>query len=244
MRVFLTVLVAVGVLWTPAVAVSTRRATFDFVQAAEGHTTGASATAVFAGNITNGNTVVVGALFYTSDTSAECHDAQGAYTYIANDNTNMKMFYGANRSSAGDTITCTGSGTLGVAILAAEYEGNLVFDKKSFNTSTSTSLTSGSTATTAQANELLVGFGCQGVGFLTEDGAYTNRISDVSDGTFCINSLADDVVSSTGTYAFTGTISVSSAYLAYIATFYEASGVVSVLPAIINSPIRGGGLSR
>lgn len=142
-----------------------------------------------------------------------------------------EIFYFAAFNIAGgsETITYTDVGFAHEGFMAEYTVGTCTsscFDQSSFNSATSTSITSGSTPTTTSANEVLIGSNFTASAAVTPSGGYT---SEGTGGIVFFDEFQDLKVSSTGTYASTAT-AASTVYYAGIATFKLANAVVSAVP--------------
>lgn len=129
-----------------------------------------------------------------------------------------------NGGSMTATMNTTSPAT-GITIAGMEYvgTGGGAFDQTANNTGTSTSANSGSTPTTTAADELLIGIvgdSFNGTPY-TATGGWTKRAESNSSNGRC--AFFDRIVSATGTYAMTATLSVSNAWCALICTFKEAT---------------------
>lgn len=197
----------------------------------------------FTSNVQAGSTLIVAVRFGNSGATLTVSDNLNAGNYHADITGNMTtdldtvgIFSMANTAGGPCTITVQASGIpepLRYAI--HEYSGlaiSNVLDKTAgtYNSAGSTSPNSGNTATTSQASELIFGFCATGPGAptFTAGGGFTLR----SDGTGAANHPAkvgteDQIVSSTGTYASTFTLSASNEWFAMVAT-YKAAVVGSV----------------
>jgi hypothetical protein len=170
-------------------------------------------------------------MFIIPSTGSPAITGTNTYTKVADSGSfgspAKEMFYFASYNIVGgnETITYTlpGFGTEG---FAAEYSvgtcTSACFDQSSFNSTTSTSITSGSTATTSAANEVLVGFNITVSAAVTASGGYTNQGTG---GSAFFDEFQDLKVSSTGSYASTST-AASTNYYAGIATFKLAPSTV------------------
>ena len=120
------------------------------------------------------------------------------------------------------TITVTLSASVNFVLAAAEYSSQLTptsFDVSAAAGGSSTSISSGN-VTTTQASELIIGvlsYAAAG-GTFTAGSGFTQR--QLSNGLV----FEDQIVSSAGAYAATGSLSSSAAWTACIATFKAAPG--------------------
>lgn len=135
------------------------------------------------------------------------------------------IYYVLNTGEGVTTITVTLGALVSdtIVLTAAEYSGistSGALDKTSTNANTSTSWTSGLTATTSQANELLFGSAYDSQNsttILTPGTGYTTVNSEP--GSSVLLFTEDQIVTSTGTYAATGSSSKPDHIYAMIATF-------------------------
>lgn len=140
----------------------------------------------------------------------------------------LEIWYASNVSSAGTLVTVT-QANLRSAIVVAEYSGVLTassLDVIQSNSGSSTSASTGTTVTTTQADELLIG------GFSLASSSYTlssitnsfasygnNASTNSTSGNNAKVYALDRIVSSTGAYSTGGTISTNSKWAGAIATF-------------------------
>jgi hypothetical protein len=132
---------------------------------------------------------------------------------------------------ASHTITLTTAAGQFSTLNATEYSGVATtssIDKTAQGTGSSTSLLSAATATTTQADELLIGVGTINSGTnstwtATQSGTIRGQITDASVGS--ISQLWDRIVSATGTYqSGVNWSGASNAWIMQIATFKAAAG--------------------
>jgi hypothetical protein len=142
---------------------------------------------------------------------------------------NLAMcFASTDRVTSGATsLTLNGSISSGCLILIAfaELAGTAAsssFDKSDYDTSTQSSpFTSGNTATTTQANEILFGLAVNGTsssGVFTAGGSWT-LIEQIEDGVNVTTALFMKTVSSTGAYNLSGSYNSTGGNLLALATF-------------------------
>ncbi len=165
---------------------------------------------------------------YTTDVS-EFYSGAGLYTIICSS-------HNVTALSTSDTINVSfTSGTYGVAATAHEFSGlapSLALDQTAKANGSSTTPSSGNTATTAQADELLVGaIGVSGLptDAFTPGGGYTalNAVgfTGVWNGTI---RPEYKVVSATGVYQADGVLGVSAGWSATIATYKAAASTINI----------------
>src|SRR5574337_80952 len=142
------------------------------------------------------------------------------------------IWYAANINGGSTTVTITASGTTVIVAVVLEYSGMLTaspLDKTAthINTTITTSHASGTTATTSQANELLLGLMSENTGStsesITDPGSTTNRLLETNGSSFNGVAGVERIVAATGAYSFTWTTGDSVADASCIATF-KASG--------------------
>jgi len=165
---------------------------------------------------------------YTTDVS-EFYSGAGLYTIICSS-------HNVTALSASDTINVSfTSSTYGVAATAHEFSGlapSLALDQTAKANGSSTTPSSGNTATTIQADELLIGaIGVSGspTDAFTPGGGYTalNTVgfTGVWNGTI---RPEYKVVSATGVYQADGVLGVSAGWSATIATYKAAASTVNI----------------
>jgi len=142
---------------------------------------------------------------------------------LATDHDTVGIFSRVNATGGATTVTAHGTTVVGLAI--HEYSGlatTTPLDKTQSNNATSGSATSNSTATTTSANELVFGLiGTSGSGdTVTAGSGYQARETDAPGHI----ATEDKIVSATGTYAATWTISPSDEYAALVATYAAPGG--------------------
>ncbi len=191
-------------------------------------------TLTFGSPTTVGNTLIV---CFCADSTTTNPTVSGVT--IGGHADSFALVKGLNGSTAGDSeiwydptmafsstsVVVSYSGGVGAVLqayaVAYEIPGTLNIDKTSSNQSVSSSTwTSGTTATTTVANEIFIGSG-DGATALTVTGAgswtsHTGSSSTIS------YAYGYQIVASTGTCAYSGTIS-SAAYSACCATFWQTA---------------------
>lgn len=178
---------------------------------------------------TAGSLLVVTATCVTGTLTIADSGTQTYLTALTTVSGNIKnyMFYVANSAAGVTSVTITCSASTALNIIVTEYANiatSSPLDKTSATVATGLTWTSGSTATTAQATELLLG--------ASHDGSKNNVTFSPGTGWTAVNSIQNGVgasggttyqqeryVSSVGAYASTGSISASDLVLAQIATF-------------------------
>lgn len=199
----------------------------------------------FGSNLTSGNMIYIaayhgGAASITSitdtasNTYTRIHDSGGSPPYA-----DGSAFYAYNITGGSVTITVNFSDYTFACLVAREYSGLTTTDPldvkaENLDGSYTTSHPTGTTSTTAQDNELVVGcYVADGLiegSFSVSAGSLIN-LQDEQNGTYGSLCMADKDVTSTGTQ--TATFSTGATYSngwASIATFKETSTVVELDP--------------
>ncbi len=197
-------------------------------------------------DVTAGNSVIVTFLWggLSSGETTSCTDSQGnSYSVDVNEYYSGAGLYtivcsAHNVSAIGtsDTITLTfSSGTYGVSATVHEFSGLAAvatLDQVASNNGSSATPSSGSTATTTQAEELLVGaIGVSGppTDSFTPGSGYT-ALSSVGFTGVWNGTIRPEyrIVSATGSYQADGTLGTSSGWAAGIATYKAAAATINV----------------
>jgi fibronectin type 3 domain-containing protein len=197
---------------SPSTTVSTMSAPFTAAQAA-------------------GDLIVVGLSWGGGVTVSSVTDTKGNTYALAVGPTTFSgaasaIYYAKNivaAAAGANTVTVTFSAATGTPDLRiAEYSGintTSPLDVTSASTGTSATSSSGA-ATTANANDLLVGANAVLSGTAGAGAGFTSRQISTFDG----NILEDRVVSATGAYSATATLSSSAAWIMQMAAFKGAGG--------------------
>jgi len=178
----------------------------------------------------------------TGDTVTELTDVTHASVPLT---MGTSVWYVKNATAGNHTLTRTGGFGSFEKYAMSEYSGidaTAPYDKFA-TVDFSNNFDSGSTATTSQADELLIGVSCNDSNRdnTPSGSSFTDRQHGCQ-GSRCVL-LADRIVSSTGAYNYTVTNGGLQANAMSILTFKAGGGgggSPSVLPAIINQG-RGGG---
>ncbi len=197
-------------------------------------------------NVTAGNSVIVTFLWggWSSAETTSCTDSQGnSYSVDVNEYYSGAGLYtivcsAHNVSALGtsDTITLTfSSGTYGVSATVHEFSGLAAvatLDQVASNNGSSATPSSGNTATTTQAEELLVGaIGVSGppTDSFTPGSGYT-ALSSVGFTGVWNGTIRPEyrIVSATGSYQADGTLGTSRGWAAGIATYKAAAATTNV----------------
>jgi hypothetical protein len=163
-----------------------------------------------------------------TDSASDTISARGSCSSHITSNNLAMCFASTDRVTSGATsLTLNGSISSGclIHIAFAEVEGTAAsssFDKSDYDTSTQSSpFTSGNTATTTQANEILFGLAVNGTGssgVFTAGGSWT-LIEQLDDTVAQTTALFMKAVSSTGAYNLSGSYNSTGGNLPALATF-------------------------
>lgn len=197
-----------------------------FVQSAQNIATSATSVSVTL-SVTAGNLIAVLVSAGTFTTVSGVTD--GVNTYI--DGLTMALGYSHLWYT---TATTTGSVTITVAsslgnlgIIAQEFSGHTswTLDKTANANGTSTSLASGNTASTTQADELVLGLGtwASSGGAATVGSTYSN-LASITTGSGLYSAVESKVVSSAGVQSAALTIASSAVWSMGCAAFYGSGG--------------------
>lgn len=203
------------------------------VQTASGNTSSAtSVAAVWSNNTVTGNLIIVTVITSNIAVSSIADSQTNTYTKIdettGSASLTNSVWYAKNITGGTlPTITATLAGSTQAAIIVREYSGadtTAPFDKKAVATGVAGTVDSTSTATTTQANELVIGAIASSAGTPVAGSGYGNMTTKVA--LTIIAGMEDKLVSATGTYnaTFTGP---SSIWVATVATFKEAAATTT-----------------
>ena len=191
---------------------------------------GTSLALAMTSNVTAGNLIAIAVLSFGSGSPpapSSITDTLGNTYTNPIDETNgaftrrCQIWYAKNIAGGANTITLNMSGTGSVAAFAWEISGlntTAPFDQLQLATGTGTAVSSGSTPTTTDANEILVG--CMwnpSAETNTPDATFTNLTQIVVGSDRFVGGTK--IVSSTGTYAYTGTLNASANWIGIVGTF-------------------------
>ena len=173
-----------------------------------------------------------GATGFTSFADSKGGTWQTAVDWTANGGDFVRIMYAENPTvGTAHTFTLTYSGSVFTVVNVAAYSGmatSSTLDKTATGTGNSTSLLTSATATTTQANELLIGGGTINAGTnstFTAGASYTVRAQEGLAGSGADGFLEERIVSSTGAYTAAATWGGSAgAWIIAIATFKGAGG--------------------
>ena len=214
-----------------------------YIQGDAASTSGTSSlTLPFPSNNTSGNLLVV-CYAHTGDASNDTvTDTNNTPVQAIAETTDefheSSAWYVLSCAAGANTVTVSGGGTLGRSCCIAEYSGvaaSGALDQTAVTTGTGTSVNSGSTPTTQQASELLVGYAtCNSddASPYSPTGSWTER-EDLA-GIQLDMWMGDQEVSVVGTYATTVTQTSTSGWTAGIMTFRTPQAVLK-----LNLPIDG-----
>ena len=161
-----------------------------------------------------------------------------AVSYYLSGYYSVEIWYGTVASSAGTSVLFTFSSTSGYAAAdICEYSGlaSSPVDKTATNTGDSTSLDTGTTAPTSQANELFVG---ATVGYGATQSSPTNGFTLLDGAADTATSLAylENIVSATGTADSGASLPAAHHWIGCIATFLISGSTPSPSPSPTPSP--------
>jgi|SRR5665213_313440 len=188
----------------------------------------APVTAAFTSANTAGNLLFVTVIWYSSTTTATATitDSQGnVYTPVAariaffGTSGYLQSFYCANCKAGANTVTLTLSASNNwLSLSVGEYSGVNTIDLVGpIVSGNSTSISSGASATTAHANELLIAYaGALSASGVTQGTGWTNQSNAAIFGAV----QASQIVSSTGSYTATFTQPAGFQFGCGIASFY------------------------
>jgi hypothetical protein len=195
------------------------------------------AVTVPAAGVAQGNSIIVTFAMAEATGTVGCTDTAGnIYTadIDASNNNNVRTVilaaHNVSALSSGNTITVTHPSICDRAMYVGEYSGLAVtgtLDRTASNFANATAMTSSSTTTTAQADELLIGaIGvASGTGDTFTPTSPWTAMTRAGTANITLNSM-NQIVSSTAAYAATGTNSVRKKYAGCIATYQ--TGTVSL----------------
>jgi hypothetical protein len=184
-------------------------------------------------NLTAGNFVAVGIKYEGASTTLTVTDTDGnSYSPLtrrdhSNGDLHHQVFYTWNAGGHATNVIniAYGAARSFGASCTAQYSGietaSDPFDQENFGQNTGTLMTT-SSVTTTQADEVLIEFTANyDATTYTATGGFTERFDD--GGPF-YQAVADQIVSSTGTYSGSMTLTPSSAWILNMATFKMAGG--------------------
>ena len=210
-----------------------------------------------AAGVAGGNSVIVSLGFDPASGAVSCSDSHGNSYAVDKDITNgsgksgvRAVIFSAHNIVAltnGNTITCTHPSAGARAMSANEFSGlatSATRDQTSSGTGNSTAASSGSTPTTTQGSELVLGtMGVEG----KSNESFTVGSSYISIGRTGTNqgSAASNItinpeyrlVTSTGAYSASGTLGTSTKWAAAIVTYKAAPATATKL---VISSVNGG----
>lgn len=194
------------------------------------------------GNTTTGNTIIVmvGTNGSSNFVSSITDSQSNTYSKAGSDSTaggagEIEIWYAKNiTGGTTPTLTVNMNTTNGTSFIAREYSGldtTAPFDKFSGSGANSSAASSGATATTTQASELVVGAVfvsiSSGSDTVSAGSGYGNLGHETSNGSFQ-SAMEDKTVSSTGAQTATFGLSLGWNWQCAVATF--KAGAVSTLP--------------
>ncbi len=145
------------------------------------------------------------------------------------------IWYAPISTSGATTITITHTGTAqrNSICWVREYSGlatSTVLDNATSAAGNSSTPSSGATATTVQADELIIGVGSSAAGSSawTAGTGFGNLVSDVATSFTCDGAMEDKIVAATGAQTATFTSPASGLWTGSVATFKDAGGSAAV----------------
>lgn len=187
----------------------------------------------------SGNLLFVG--ISTGGTVSSVSDGTNTYTQIdvIQNGNRLYGFYAANISSGITTVTVHCSNGSGIVAIVREYSGltTTPLDKHTIQSqSFDNPASSGATATTTQASELVIGYiGSNGSDTFSLGSGYGNLVSQDNGFVNAIVGLEDATVSSTGAQTATFGTGGGGTYVVGVATFKAASGGATLSINVNNS---------
>jgi len=212
---------------------------------------------VSAAGVAAGNSVIVSLAFDPASGTVSCSDTRGNTYAVDKDTTTgsgtsgvravILSAHNITALTSSNTITCTHPSAAARALGANEFSGLAASgtqDKTSSGTGNSTSASSGSTQTTTQASELLLGtIGVEGKSnetFTAGSGYTTIGRVGTNQGAAASNITVNpeyQLVSATGAYSATGSLSNSTKWAAAVVTYKAA---ISSATKLTITSINGG----
>ncbi|HSX17041.1 MAG TPA: hypothetical protein VLH86_02990 [Patescibacteria group bacterium] len=220
-----------------------------------GSTSTTSRSFTFARSVPIGHSIVGSlVLSSTATTTLTITDTAGnTYTTdaaVTNGSTAATYVFSANVTNAinsGDSLNISAVSGTGRWVMSAEEFGNLVWpsavDKTSTNSGSSTSLTSGATATTTQANEMVFGgFGFSAGHAFSAGSGFTAAPQLSTSAGSNDRSLGAEwlYVTSTGAQTATGTLDTSASYAGAVVTYKSSNPNLGALAGTIRLADIGG----
>lgn len=196
----------------------------------------ANASRTFVSSTTSGNAIYVVLSDYRSAGTITCADNKGnsfsqAVTRVGSDPaSNITVFYAENiTGGASHQITCTITSSAFFTFAIIEVASSLTaasLDRTTSAAGTSTTPSTGNTAVTSQADEILIGGMTQNSGVVTLSAGtnYTQFYEEEDWNSFQPLHAEYRIVSSAAAYAATWTTGSSADWAAVIATFKAAGG--------------------
>lgn len=221
---------------------------------------GTSISAQFPSDITLGNMIIVGVSnFLLPGSFSVSDDCGNTYTAVGSSLDDgspqhgiSQVFYAVITATEGRgnppcTVTVSGLNSSNAQLHIAEFTGVLTLDKFATGTGSGTSISSSSTSTTSQANELVYGFiaasAPSSITSLSSGAGFTNIDTNIGSGSAQGLVAEYEVVSSTGSYAATGSGSGAkgSGYTwgSWVVTFYGPFSATVNLTGVSSSTAIG-----
>lgn len=183
-----------------------------------------------------GNFIFVGINTGSGGTADAASDGVNTYNldapFVSTADNGAKPYSALNVAAGATTVTVTGAGSQSRGVAVGEWSQvatSSAFDKSSSGTGFGTGLLSGNTATTTQADELVIGFGAGGNdvgGPYTVDilNSFTERLD--FEGANRPTYIEDKIVSATGSYSAGAGGTSSSNWVMYVLTYKLQLAVV------------------
>jgi hypothetical protein len=224
------------------------------VQTTPGSATGANTAlslTAFGSNTTTGNAIIVvvnettalNGVVSITDTQLNTYARvdSGTFTDEAAATHDCEIWIAQNITGGASNVVKVNHTSSGIAAIAREYSGLATAsasDKVAHTTGTGTALSSGATATTTQANELVIGWGGTGHGAtITYSNGAGFANATTSANSACQVGMDDLTVAATGAQTGLLTINTSSNWFAGVATFKIAGGAAPVNPELMTMGI-------
>ncbi len=198
-----------------------------------------STTLVFGTNNTAGNFISVANFWYSTDVTAHASgnitDSRNTYALdvsgTAASTAHAGLWSALNIGAGANTVTVNPPGNdTYISCVASEYSGvatTSALDRTASNSGNSTTPTSGTTATTTQAAELVIAClshnGSAATGIDLPSG-YTNRYIQQNNSTYQPGSADELIVASTGAQSASWGTTASNNWFGVIATYKAAAG--------------------
>lgn len=202
-------------------------------------------TAVFGSNVTANNTIICAIASYYKDsvnppqaftiTDSLSNSYLQAANYQFASQGATEIFYASSITGGADTVTVHANVAAYFTVNCAEYSG--LAASSAFDVSTSNQAAAGATytstaVTTTQASELLFGsyFTYSTGPTVTPSGSWSNPSFSSNHDSFMSGFVQDQIVSSTGSYANTGSVTGNSSFDSTVIATFKAAASVTATP--------------